>query len=69
MGIQCDLPHRPKKTSSVGVQLFGVPRPLAASSLKTIPTSCSESELSEVDEVLDMSTGTYYPPSHESESS
>ena len=68
VGVQCDLPCHPKKTLSIGMQ-SGVPNPLAASSPRTIPTSCSESELSEVDEVLDMSTGTYYPPSHESESS
>ena len=48
IGIQCDLPHEPVTSSDVGVQLGLCP--LAASSPRTIPTSCSESELSEVGE-------------------
>ena len=42
VGVQCDLPCHPKKTLSIGMQ-SGVPNPLAASSPRTIPTSCSES--------------------------
>ena len=48
IGIQCDLPHDPVTSSDVGMQ-FGL-CPLAAFSPRTIPTSCSESELSEVDD-------------------
>ena len=66
VGIQCDLPVT---SSNAGIQ-FGL-CPLGVSSPWTIPTSCSESELSDVDDnvkVLNASRGTYYP-SHKSESS
>ena len=70
VGIQCDLPHKPVTTLDAETQVGLCP--LAASSPRTIPTSCSESELSEVDDntskVLNVSTATYYP-SHESETS
>ena len=62
VGIQCDLPHNPVPSSNAGIQ-FGL-CPLGASSPRTIPASCSESELSDMDDnvkVLNASTGTYYP--------
>ena len=48
VGIRCDLPHNPVPSSNAGIQ-FGL-CPLGASSPRTIPASCSESELSDMDD-------------------
>ena len=62
IGIQCTLPVSAGNTSDAGTQVGYISRPLAASSPRIIPSSCSESELSEVDDKMkehDTSAGMY----------
>ena len=70
LGVQCDLLQFPvclssRQTKTTGVQCDLQPYPTMSSPCQLSPFSCSESDVSDVCQPFDISTGLYYS-SHES---